>query len=104
MRSPRSYNARKSVMPGALNNSLISSFGSPNASKRKGEKVSQSLNTYKKTGVVYTKCYQMLCGNCAKRFTKVMVVDQTSSPSDAEQNVFDVQALFNSSKSKFYSI
>jgi len=44
----------------------------------------------------------MLCGSCGKRFTKLIVVDQTSSPTESEQTVFDVQALFNSTRNHEY--
>jgi len=44
----------------------------------------------------------MLCGSCGKRFTKLIVVDQTSSPTETEQTVFDVQALFNSTRNHEY--
>jgi len=56
MRSPKSYNARKSVAPAVLNASLAGSFGSPAAGKR-NLNLSKSLQAYKKTGVVFTKCY-----------------------------------------------
>jgi len=40
----------------------------------------------------------MLCGNCGRRFTKIMLVEQTTSPDDNEKNVMDIQSLFNSSR------
>ena len=34
-----------------------------------GDKPIQAMSTHKKTGVVISKCYNMLCGQCGKRFS-----------------------------------
>ena len=44
--------------------------------------------SYKKTGVNISKCYQMLCGRCGKRFSKIMIIEMTQDTE--QQTVFDV--------------
>lgn len=75
MRSPKSQRKQseisanqvgKSSMPGTspiLSSSKHSSLSTKN-------RVSNSVvSTYKKTGVAISKCYEMLCGRCGKRFS-----------------------------------
>jgi len=47
-------------------------------------------------GVTVSKSYQMLCGSCSKRFTKVMIVDMSESPEDKNLSLYDIQGYFNS--------
>ena len=50
--------------------------------------VANSQPSYKKTGVNISKCYQMLCGRCGKRFSKIMIIEMTQDTE--QQTVFDV--------------
>jgi len=57
-----------------------------------------SNSSFKKTGVCVSKCYQMLCGRCGRRFTKIMILEQTIDTEPV--TAYDVQAYFNSTQSK----
>jgi len=70
------------------------------------------VSAYKKTGVIISKCYNMLCGQCGKRFSskklalkllEIMIVEMTSSPADEFHTVFDTQGYFNSTQSKNFT-
>lgn len=54
------------------------------------------MNAFRKTGVVISKKYHMLCGNCCRRFQKIMIVELTTNPIDIDLTCFDVPGLFNS--------
>ena len=56
----------------------------------------------KKTGVCVSKSYQMLCGRCGRRFTKVMVLDLSSPPQQSSTNPSQQQQQFidNSSRDR----
>lgn len=56
----------------------------------------------KKAGIVVSKCYNMLCGSCGKRFTKIMLLELTGSAEDSAYNVFDIQSFFNSVQNHEY--
>lgn len=69
----------------------------------------------KKSGIVVSKCYNMLCGSCGKRFTsklrptiylfvEIMLLELTGSAEDQAYNVFDAQSFFNSVQSKLTKI
>jgi hypothetical protein len=73
MRSPRSL--RKSIVSATskgkgANLSLTNSGVNPTSTS-----TVMAANSTKKTGVCVSKCYQMLCGRCGRRFSKIMVVD-----------------------------
>ena len=40
--------------------------------------VAASNSSFKKTGVCVSKCYQMLCGRCGRRFAKIMILELTA--------------------------
>ena len=54
--------------------------------------------SFKKTGVIVTKTFQMLCGRCGKRFAKIMIVELTAD--NEGMTAFEIQSLFNTSQSK----
>lgn len=77
-------------------------------SRQSQSKPNERLSTNKKTGIVISKCFHMLCGACGKRFSskfmplylEIMLLELTGSNEDRDQSVFDTQAYFNSVQSK----
>mmetsp|Transcript_12090 Transcript_12090/g.15430 ORF Transcript_12090/g.15430 Transcript_12090/m.15430 type:complete len:118 (-) Transcript_12090:1422-1775(-) len=57
-------------------------------------------SSFKKTGVNISKCYQMLCGRCGRRFTKIMILEQTVDMDN--MSAFRVQSYFNSKHNHDY--
>ena len=70
MRSPKNSNRRSTGSPGTLNQSP-GPLGSAKSVPLGG------APSYRKTGVNISKCYQMLCGRCGKRFSKIMIIEMT---------------------------
>ena len=83
MRSPRNSNKADALKRAKTTQSQqngILRAGSPatglmGSGSLGGAAVSSS---FKKTGVIITKTFQMLCGRCGKRFAKIMIVELTA--------------------------
>ena len=87
-------NSQQALISGSRDQraSLMSAAGGPN------HNVAASNSSFKKTGVCVSKCYQMLCGRCGRRFAKIMILELTA---DTEAHTaFEIQAYFNSTQSK----
>jgi hypothetical protein len=69
-------------------------------------------------GIAISKCFNMLCGTCNKRFSskhyiflcssfnkiiiaEIMLFELNPQGDEREQSVFEIQAYFNSVQSKF---
>ena len=71
MRSPKKRKSEISPVRSEMNtpgvSPILSNKQSPVNAKRASNQVSSA--SYKKTGVAISKCFEMLCGRCGKRFS-----------------------------------
>jgi len=68
MRSPRSLAQRKTNNQAPVISSTGSQKSLKHSSRLSNKQGVPGAQVYKKTGVQVSKSYQMLCGNCGKRF------------------------------------
>jgi len=102
MRSPRSLAQRKTNNQAPVISSTGSQKSLKHSSRLSNKQGVPGAQVYKKTGVQVSKSYQMLCGNCGKRFAKIMILELTNAPAELDQSVFDIQAYFNSTQNYDY--
>lgn len=92
--------SRRSLLNTSATNRQNAS-GQTNPSRESKLNASQGGYGNKKSGIVISKCYKMLCGSCNKRFQskflvfsnpalEIMLLDMTTSIEDQTQSVFDI--------------